>query len=228
MTTTPIPLNGADLTALPSGALWYAARRLLCVSDLHLGKSERMARRSGALIPPYDSRETLDRLAQDISRWQPEQVICLGDNFDDELAVAGIADADHDRLNAMKAGRHWIWITGNHDPGPVGISGTWQDEVQIDGLTFRHIAQSGAPNGEISGHYHPKHRLCGARSTLTRRAFIYDDTRLILPAYGTYTGGLRSTDPAIRNLFGDTAVAVLTGRKTLPCPLHADMQSRRR
>ena len=219
MTTTEFALNGAALTALPSGALWVEAHGLLCVSDLHLGKSERMARRNGQLVPPYDSRETLHNLAADIARWAPTQVLCLGDNFDDHLAFSGLAPAELDQINLMMAGRHWIWITGNHDPGPVEIGGTWLHEAPIGPLTFRHIAEPDAAPGEVSGHYHPKHRMSGSRSRVTRKAFLYDETRLILPAYGAYTGGLRTSDAALRRLMGPRSVAILTGPKTMACPM---------
>ena len=219
MPTTPIRLNSADLLALPSGALWFAAEALLCVSDLHLGKSERMARRAGQLVPPYDSRETLNRLAEDLARWQPRTVVSLGDNFDDELSLAGLGEFEMGQLAAMKAGRQWIWITGNHDPGPVAVGGTWLDELQVGPLTFRHIACATPKPGEVSGHFHPKHRFCGPRGSVTRKAFVHDDRRLILPAYGAYTGGLRTDDPAIRSLLGRRPIAILTGHKTLACPL---------
>ncbi len=62
MSGQDITLNGAGLTARATGALWWPAERLLCVADLHLGKSERLARRGGALLPPYETAETLDRL----------------------------------------------------------------------------------------------------------------------------------------------------------------------
>ncbi|MEO1641232.1 MAG: metallophosphoesterase, partial [Pseudomonadota bacterium] len=38
--------------ALPSGALFLPDDGVLCVSDLHLGKSDRIARRSGVMLPP--------------------------------------------------------------------------------------------------------------------------------------------------------------------------------
>ncbi len=219
MTTTTFTLAGAELTALPSGALWYAAEQLLCVSDLHLGKSERLARRSGMLVPPYDSQETLNRLAEDIHQWDPDQVICLGDNFDDNLSIAGVQDVELELLSAIKAGRIWTWITGNHDPGPVEVGGTWRDEITVGPLAFRHIAQANPTQAEVSGHYHPKHRLNGARSAVTRKAFLFDATRVMMPAYGAYTGGLRSSDPVLRQLFGPKARAILTGPKTIMCPL---------
>ena len=115
-----ITLAGARLTARASGALWWPAERLLCVADLHLGKSERLARRGGTLLPPYETAETLDRLAAEIAALAPARVVCLGDSFDDCAAGAALAPADAARLTALMAGRDWIWIAGNHDPGAAG------------------------------------------------------------------------------------------------------------
>ena len=207
----------AQLRALPAGALWWEAASLLCVSDLHLGKSERLARRGGQLTPPYDSLETLIRLKDLIDQHDPKTVICLGDSFDDLEAGRDFGADLRQRLATLIAGRSWIWITGNHDPGPLDIQGSWQAEYMLENLTFRHIAEDDAGPGEVSGHYHPKAALKGRR----RPCFCYDKNRLILPAFGTYTGGLRASDPAIAALFEPDARAVMTGSKSTVIPLKA-------
>ncbi|MEM7671151.1 MAG: metallophosphoesterase, partial [Pseudomonadota bacterium] len=136
-----IELQGAVLRALPSGALWWPAKQLLVVADLHLGRAERIAREGGALLPPYETAETLNRLDAEIGAHDPRLVISLGDSFDD-LAAAGNFDKDVvARLDRMAAGRRLIWIAGNHDPGPVSLPGTHLDHAMIDGLHFRHIAE---------------------------------------------------------------------------------------
>ena len=81
MNTHDFTFAGAALRALPSGALWWPEAGLLVVSDLHLGKSERVARRTGQMLPPYEARETLSRLASDIARTDPAEVICRMINF---------------------------------------------------------------------------------------------------------------------------------------------------
>jgi DNA ligase-associated metallophosphoesterase len=209
---------GADLTALPSGALWWDRVQMLCVSDLHLGKSERMARRGGPMLPPYEVRETLGRLEADIHAMAPEIVVCLGDSFDD-LAAAHEIDADTlSWLNALMAGRRWIWIEGNHDAGPVDIGGTNLHTLYEPPLMFRHIAQKTA-NGEVSGHYHPKTRLNLRGRVITRRSFLFDASRLILPAYGTYTGGLETQNDALSNLMAPDAKAILLNDPPLMVPM---------
>ncbi len=209
---------GQNLSALPSGALWWPERQLLCVSDLHLGKSERMARRGGAILPPYESQDTLDRLAKDLEFTRAATVICLGDSFDDLDASLSLPGAERLRIATLQAGRRWIWIEGNHDPGPVELGGTHLAEWTCDTLTFRHIAQSGA-KGEISGHYHPKATLRASGRSITRPAFLFDSNRLILPAFGTYTGGLRSSDQVLTALMKPKALAIMTGSKPQMIPM---------
>jgi DNA ligase-associated metallophosphoesterase len=208
------------LTALPSGALWWPDARLLCVADLHLCKSERVARRAGALLPPYETRETLDRLGLEIARLAPAVVVCLGDSFDDCEAGAALPPDEEARLAALMAGRDWIWIAGNHDPAPLGLGGRHSAELRLGPLTFRHQAGDGAA-GEISGHYHPKLRLPLRGGAVSRPCFLHDARRLILPAFGAYTGGLRSDHPAFAALLGPDARAVLTGDPCLALPLAA-------
>lgn len=203
--------------ALPERALWLPVQQVLTVSDLHLGKSDRIARRSGALLPPYETRETLTRLEILVDQLNPKHVICLGDSFDDLDAALSLADDDRLLLLRLQAGRDWIWIEGNHDPGPVDLGGRHLNELHIENLTFRHIAQPGA-TGEVSGHYHPKFSLPRGG---TRPAFLMDTARIILPAFGTYTGGLRTTHAALTKLMKADATAVLTGRKALPVPMNA-------
>ena len=124
MSGQPITLAGASLVARASGALWWPAERLLAVADLHLCRSERLARRGGALLPPYETAATLDRLAAEIVALAPVRVVALGDSFDDCAAGAAIAAADAARLTALIAGRDWTWIAGNHDPAPLALPGT--------------------------------------------------------------------------------------------------------
>jgi DNA ligase-associated metallophosphoesterase len=205
------------LCALPSGALWIPDSRVLCISDMHLGKSDRIARRSGRLLPPYETRATLERLDGLIDAHDPDRVICLGDSFDDLDAAENMDDADLMHLARLQAGRDWVWIEGNHDPGPVAISGQHLQQLVLGDIVFRHIARPGA-SGEVSGHYHPKCRLpVGAACP----AFLIDAQRVILPAFGTFTGGLRASDPVLRGLMSGDAIAVLTGRKAMPVPFHA-------
>lgn len=218
MTRHDFTFAGAALTARASGALWWQAARTLCVADLHLGKSERLARRGGALLPPYETAETLDRLAREISELAPARVVCLGDSFDDTGAAAALDAADAARLGALVAGRDWVWIAGNHDPVPIAPGGRHFAEFRAPPLTFRHAALPDAAPGEVSGHYHPKLRLTLKGRGLTRSCFLHDARRLILPAFGAYTGGLWTDHPALRALLQPPARAILTGTPCIALP----------
>lgn len=211
-------LAAEPLAALPCGALFQPGQQLLCVSDLHLGKSDRIARRAGLMLPPYETRATLDRLAQVIDDTGPRIVVCLGDSFDDLAAADSLTPEDRATLLRLQAGRRWIWIEGNHDPGPVDLGGTHLAEYTAGPLTYRHIATPGA-TAEVSGHWHPKIALPGAGGA--RPCFLFDADRVILPAFGAYTGGLSATDPRLRAQFGPGLRAILTGRRAILTALPA-------
>ncbi|MBT8153014.1 ligase-associated DNA damage response endonuclease PdeM [Epibacterium ulvae] len=214
MTGFDFSFAGTTLTALGAGALWWPNMRMLVVSDLHLGKSERHARRGGGPLPPYETADTLQRLSQLIAQSDPACVICLGDTFDDLAAAQALSTQERALLHDLIGARRWIWIEGNHDPAPTDFGGEHHSALNIGPLTFRHIADP-ETQGEVSGHYHPKARV---RST-SRPAFLVDPARVILPAFGTYTGGLRSTDPALTTLMSPNALAILTGPRPLPVPM---------
>ncbi|HUF56227.1 MAG TPA: ligase-associated DNA damage response endonuclease PdeM [Thermohalobaculum sp.] len=224
MGTTPpaaaIRLGDAALEARPAGTLYWPAERLLVVADLHLGRAERMARRGAPLLPPYETRATLERLEAEIAATAPCAVVCLGDSFDDLEAAAGLADALAPRLARLAAGRRWVWAAGNHDPGPVGLPGEHVTFLTLGALRLRHVAGALAPGEvEVSGHYHPKASLCRRGVKITRRCFLVDRRRAILPAFGTYTGGLDVNDAACRGLVGPDARALIVGTRVTPVPL---------
>ena len=206
--------HGETLHLMSSGALFWPGRRLLAVSDLHFGKSERLARRGGSLLPPYETQATLEKLDRDLEYTRADSVICLGDSFDDLAALDGMEESARLWLARLMAGKDWTWITGNHDPGPIEIGGTHRADLKVYPFTFRHIAQAGE-KAEISGHYHPKARLAGQ----TKPCFLADANRLVMPAYGVYTGGLRAHDAALTALMARDALAILTGPRVLAMPM---------
>ena len=221
MNSFTVALLDHQLQARPSGALWWPARRTLIVADLHLGKPARIARRSGETLPPYAAAETLDRLEREVATTRAHCVVSLGDGFDDDRAALDLPGDTRAAIEQIMAGRDWIWIRGNHDPAPPPFGGNSTAELEIDGLLLRHIADPSA-TGEISAHYHPKARLSLRGTSLSRPAFLVDRARVILPAFGAYTGGLDCCDPALTWLMAPDAIAILTGKKALPVPMPRD------
>lgn len=205
-------LCGEELIADCSGALYWPAARLLAVADLHFEKGSSYAAR-GALLPPYDTRATLERLAAVIARYAPETVVALGDSFHDRDAEARLGGADFDALSRTANAVNWVWISGNHDPDPPArLGGVVRACLSQGPLRFVHEAEGAGAAGEISGHYHPKAAVRRHGRTVVRPAFICDDKRLILPAFGAYTGGLDVLDPAISALMRRPFSVLMTGR----------------
>jgi DNA ligase-associated metallophosphoesterase len=217
MASHKFTFHGHILEARGDGALFWPAQNILVVSDLHLGKSERIARRGGSLLPPYETEDTLGRLDTAINQTNPAQVLCLGDSFDDLTAADHLNERHQTWITRLQAGRLWTWIEGNHDAGGTAFGGTHLAELKRDRVTFTHIATP--KNGEVSGHYHPKATINLRGRVVTRPAFLYDERHLILPSFGTYTGGLNTTDPALRKLFTNTARAILTGSAPIEIPM---------
>lgn len=208
---------GARLLADPDCALIWPARRLLAVADLHLEKGSAHAARGAGLLPPYDSRATLDRLAALLRRYRPRTVVCLGDSFDDGDAHRRLGAADNGRLRRLTAAHDFVWITGNHDPAPpMSLGGRVTAELRLGPLVFRHEALAGPGasmvSGEVSGHFHPKAAVRLRARNHTGKCFVTDGRRLILPAFGAYTGGLDVLDPAIDGLLQRNTRIFIAGR----------------
>jgi uncharacterized protein len=198
-----IAIAGVALLADPEGALYWPEQGLLAVADLHLEKGSSFAAR-GMLMPPYDTAATLARLARLIAHYAPRCVVALGDSFHDGGGPARLGDEDRDNLRGLQRGRDWIWITGNHDPEPAeGIGGTFHETIAVGALTFRHLPAAG--EGQICGHLHPVARIAHRGRAVSRRCFAADKTRMVMPAFGAFTGGLNVRDAAFADLFGTLA-----------------------
>ncbi|HXQ65879.1 MAG TPA: ligase-associated DNA damage response endonuclease PdeM [Alphaproteobacteria bacterium] len=210
-----VTLNGAELTLDPSGAVWWAERSTLAVADLHLEKGSAFARQ-GRLLPPYDTRATIARLAVVLRRYRPARVVALGDSFHDQEALARMDAADLALLQRLVAEHDWVWIAGNHDPAPPrGLGGTVRAELALEPLVFRHEPEEGHVDGEVCGHFHPKAAVCARGRRISGRCFVTDGGRLVLPAFGSYTGGLDALDPAISELFEGQVRVYLIGRDAI-------------
>ncbi|HEX7968111.1 MAG TPA: ligase-associated DNA damage response endonuclease PdeM [Stellaceae bacterium] len=218
--TQSFRFHEVDLVADASGALVWPAERTLVLADLHLEKGSSFARR-GAMLPPYDTRATLERLERVAERHGVSRIICLGDSFHDAAAPARLAEEDARRIARLAEAVEWFWIAGNHDPVPPAELGgrVVADELRLGPLVFRHIAAPLFAAGEVSGHYHPKASIDVRGRRLSGRCFVVDGQRLVLPAFGAYAGGLDVFDPALRALFpGDFTVHLLARDRVTPLP----------
>lgn len=207
----------------PEGALFWPAQSLLAVADLHFEKGSAAAER-GSLVPPWDTRATLDVLSLLLRRYRPRVVVALGDSFHDRRGAARLLAGDAARLAAMARAARFVWVLGNHDPDPqTAMVGEVMAELSLEGLVFRHEAR-GNDRGEISGHFHPKASVPVRGATVSRPCFVADGRRIVLPAMGAYTGGLDVRDPAIAGLFPRGGQMFLLGRDRL---FHFPLAARR-
>jgi DNA ligase-associated metallophosphoesterase len=198
-----ISVADVSLHADPAGALYWPEHGLLAVADLHLEKGSSFAAR-GQLLPPYDTAATLAHLTQLIALYAPRVVVALGDSFHDGGGPARLSGADREAIRALQRGREWVWITGNHDPEPAeNVGGSFEAELQIAGLTFRHLPTGAA--GEICGHLHPAARITHRGRSVRRRCFAADARRIVMPAFGTFAGGLNVREAVFCDLFGTLA-----------------------
>jgi uncharacterized protein len=212
-------LHGTPCTPDLSGGLWFEASRTLVVSDLHLEKGSAFAERRGSLLPPYDTRETLAQLHEVVARLDPATVVALGDSFHDAKGPGRMDEGDRAMVAALQSGRDWVWITGNHDRAvPTdgradGLGGRFADEVVLGTLTLRHEPTPGAV-GEVAGHLHPCGKVAMRGRAVRRRCFVTDGSRMVMPAFGAYAGGLNVRDTAFEPLFpkGFTAHLIGDGR----------------
>jgi DNA ligase-associated metallophosphoesterase len=204
-------LAATEARLRPSGALWIAAEGALVVADLHLEKGSSYARR-GQMLPPYDTRETLSRLAAEIAELSPRLLVLLGDTFHDREAEARLADDDVEEIIGLARGRTLVWVVGNHDAdGPAALPGERAAELALAGLTLRHEPRPGPQIGEVAGHLHPAAKVRSPRGAVRRRCFATDAERLVLPAFGAYAGGLNVRDAAFATLFARPPLAGALG-----------------
>lgn len=196
-----LSVAGVSLVADLSGALYWPERRMLLVADLHLEKGSACALR-GALLPPFDTAETLERLAWVVAYYDPAVVVALGDSFHDRDGAERLTPEDRAHLASLQRRRDWVWIAGNHDPAPArDLGGTFTREVRDGPLVLRHEPGGPGITGEIAGHLHPCARVVQRGRSLTRRCFATDGRRLVMPAFGAFTGGLNIRHAAFATVF---------------------------
>ncbi|MBS0254201.1 MAG: ligase-associated DNA damage response endonuclease PdeM [Proteobacteria bacterium] len=187
---------GHDLALVDGQALFWPAQDALVVADLHLEKASWYAER-GQMLPPYDSRATLERLGAALAASGARRLVCLGDNFHDNAGPARLEPGAGELLAAICVRHEVLWITGNHDDAPQGLGGTVQAEGELGGIALRHQALPGACEAELSGHFHPKLAVMARGRRIVRPCAVAGGQRLILPAFGALTGGLWAHDAAI-------------------------------
>ncbi len=108
-----------------------------------------------------------------------------------------------------------ICVAGNHGPSaPDGLPGAAVPELALGPLVFRHVPAPRA-TGEIAGHLHPKATAPTRAGGVSRPCFVSDGRRVVMPAFGAFTGGLDVRTGPIRALFPRGGRAFLVGAQRL-------------
>ena len=205
----PFSFAGETFVASPQGALHWPAQQALLVADLHLEKASWFAR-LGQFLPPYDSVATLTALKEVVAATGVRRLYCLGDSFHDRFGCDRLTEHARSLLLEMTESLDWTWIVGNHDPGFADhCGGTLVEEAEVSGMILRHEAIREDLRPEISGHFHPKFRVNVRGRHVSRRCFVATSTKLILPAFGSLTGGLDASHPEIMKSVGGRASALV-------------------
>ena len=204
----PLEFAGREFLLTAGRALYWPAERALLVADLHLEKGSFYAAQ-GQMLPPYDSRETLERVALAIRETGARRVLTLGDNFHDPAGPSRMEPHAVGMLAALTRTADWVWLTGNHDghheegAGAASLGGQTADELEIGGVILRHHARPGETRPELSGHFHPRLQITAHHRRIRRPCAVVSRSergggeRMILPAFGALTGGMDAGDPAI-------------------------------
>ena len=218
----PLSFAGETFIPSPSGALYWPVQEALLVADLHLEKASWFAR-LGQLLPPYDSHATLTALAAEVERTGATRLYCLGDSFHDRFGCDRLPANARAILMDLTSRLDWVWIVGNHDPGFADhCGGRIVEEAEVRGIVLRHEAAPNDQRPEISGHFHPKLRLTINGRRIARRCFVASVRKLILPAFGSLTGGLDARHPEIvRAMSGEGVALVPVADRLLRFPLAA-------
>jgi hypothetical protein len=205
----PFSFAGETFAASADGALYWPAREALLVADLHLEKASWFAS-AGQFLPPYDSHATLTALAAGVERTSAIRLYCLGDSFHDRFGCDRLDPSARDLLTSLTSRFEWTWIVGNHDPGFADhCGGRIEEEVELGGIMLRHEARRDELRPEISGHFHPKLRVHLRGRLVSRRCFVTSASKMIMPAFGSLTGGLDAHHPEILGSVGRNAAALV-------------------
>lgn len=182
--------------------IYQPDQKLLVVADLHLGKGNHFAQ-LGYPIPLYDFTDTIDRLSLLINYFRPYTVILLGDSFHSSISIKFLSNSLLHKLKCLtRQTENFIWLTGNHDStllGHEGLEGIFLSSFTIGDIVLAHIPTV-TDAYQIVGHYHPKIKVKIRGKVLKGKCYVKSEKLLIMPSFGSYTGGLYISEPAIQKL----------------------------
>tara|TARA_B100000989_G_scaffold99637_1_gene72692 strand:- start:3281 stop:3943 length:663 start_codon:yes stop_codon:yes gene_type:complete len=181
-----------------SGILFWPEKKIAVASDLHLEKSSSFAK-LGIFLPPYESLLTLDRLYKILKKSDIKRLILLGDTFHDNYGYLRLSRESRKKFEYIISKYDTTFILGNHDRNIQIPMVKKVLNLKINEINFCHELSS-SNFYEISGHYHPKVVFKKFNNRISSKCFVISKSKIILPAFGEFTGGLDVNDKAFKSL----------------------------
>jgi DNA ligase-associated metallophosphoesterase len=207
MSARSIEFAGETLQLLSQRAAFRVATRTLLVADLHVGKASAF-RAAGVPVPAGTTTRDLSRLSSLLASLAPRELVLLGDLLH---ARSGRSDETMAEVSAWRRGHASLPITlvrGNHDRSagdpPLEwamrvVAGPWEQE----GIAYAHEPADDPATPTLAGHVHPVAVLSDFDGGGVRvPCFVVDPRQVILPAFGSFTGGQVVPRAVGRRLFG--------------------------
>jgi DNA ligase-associated metallophosphoesterase len=193
MVDLSIKVNGEALTLMPERAAFWPAQRTLFVADVHVGKAAAFRSLSVA-VPDGNLADDLARLSRAIERTDAQDVILLGDVLHAKHGRAEHVMQQVATWREMHSHRHFVMVRGNHDLRAGDPPDDWRMEcvdapAMLAPFVLCHEPCESNAGTVLCGHLHPAFRLAGRggmRATLP--CFVVGEQRIILPAFGSFTG----------------------------------------
>ena len=163
----------------------------LVVADLHLGKATAFQAK-GLAIPEGDSHADLNRLGTICEQVQATRIVVNGDLFH---SPAGLSPEIERLLETWVStiGLPVELVIGNHDRKLPRLP-RWLTAVHSIEHAGVHLVHdpADAPEGVpvVAAHWHPVAKIAdGKRTSLRLPCFLLRRNILVLPSFGTFTGG---------------------------------------
>lgn len=186
---------GEELVLMPEKALWWAAKRILLVADLHLGKINHF-RRAGIPVPVKANDKNWESIIHLVQQTTPQRVIFLGDlfhsHYNEEWEVLRqliksfpevsfeLVVGNHDILSDTQYKRNNLTLHREpHREKPFVLSHHPMEIIPAEAYN-------------LCGHIHPGISLYGkGKQAVTLPCFYFGEQQGILPAFGSFTGMAR-------------------------------------
>lgn len=202
-TSVAARVAGETVLLLPEKALYWPAQKMLVVADIHFGKAAAF-RALGVPVPRGTTTENLTGLDALVDAHGAEHIVFLGDFLHARAAHASATQQAMLAWRERRSGLRLTLVRGNHDrhagdpAAQLGIA-LVDEPYEIGPFAFCHHPDIDTPGYALAGHIHPVYVLATRFDALRLPCFVVGSERMILPSFGSFTGG-----HAIRREPGDT------------------------